>query len=110
MPSFSEHVRISQERTGRTFRDLHEWMDGRGTRLRDIAARHDIRNAARLLPVVLGRFGEPGAQEFLRHLEDDYRSHVTVRFWWRLAAGLRRARAIGLLKTLARECSARGTA
>ena len=85
MPSLGDHVRLSISRTGKGHHDLHEWMDGRNTRLRDIIARHNMLNVPRLLPVVEEQFGEEGAREFLHHLEDDYRAHLILRIWRRIA-------------------------
>lgn len=85
MPSFSEHVRLSIVRTGKSHLALHEWMDGRSTRVRDVIARHNFVNLPGLLPVVEKKFGRDGVREFLRHLEDDYRTHLVLKIWKKVA-------------------------
>jgi hypothetical protein len=71
MPGLREHCRISIERTGKDFSDLHKWMDepkekfGIGHR----GERHD----SSWMNYVSSRWGTDGVKEFLYHIEIDNR-------------------------------------
>jgi hypothetical protein len=71
MPDLKTHCEISLKRTGKEFRELHEWMDeprkelGRAHR----TERHDNT----YIDYVEERWGWEGVLEFLHHIAVDYR-------------------------------------
>lgn len=72
MPSVEKHLELSKERTGKTFKELHEWMDPRSADDRLIKERHDIVNIPQHIPYVRQTWGEEGVKEFLYHIKDDH--------------------------------------
>ena len=84
MPSLKGHIRRSLRRTGREFRELNEWMDGRTVPYRDRIDRHRISNIAKFSRTVEDMFGKEGLEEYLHHLKDDYNSHWILRIVKRL--------------------------
>ena len=70
MPPTNEHVKLSLKRTGKEYRELHEWMNEEYTR--GERSKHDILNIPRFLPIIKEKFGEEGIQEYLYHIKDDY--------------------------------------
>ena len=79
MPSIEKHIELSLKRTGREYREIHEWLDGNNISHDDIIARHDIVNIQKFLPVVEKRFGEDGVKEYLQHIKDDCDNNVFIR-------------------------------
>lgn len=79
MPSIEKHIELSLERTGKEYRQLHEWLDGKNVRYKDRVARHIISNIPKFTPVVEKKFGEEAVHEFLWHIEYDYKNNVLLR-------------------------------
>ena len=52
MPSIEKHIELSLERTGKEYKEIHEWMDGRGVSYKEIAARHRITIVPIFLPII----------------------------------------------------------
>lgn len=88
MPPTNEHVKLSLKRTGKDYKELHEWMNeeyARGER-----SKHDILNIPRFLPIIKEKFGENSIQEYLYHIKEDYEKSkaykivkilLKLRFW-----------------------------
>ncbi len=70
MPLIKEHVRRSKERTGKTYQELHEWMDSG-----EAKQRHDILRIPENLSTAKKKWGDEGASEFLHHLKDDIENY-----------------------------------
>jgi hypothetical protein len=70
MPNKKEHCRRSKERTGKTFEDLHEWMDGPQ---KELGVNHRTkRHDTSYIPEVKEKWGGTGVRELLRHIAEDY--------------------------------------
>ncbi len=71
MPNLEDHCKISVARTGRTYADLHSWMDKYckelGVRHRE--KRHDPADSE----YVRRRWGNEGVEEFHVHIIVDYK-------------------------------------
>ena len=71
MPDLKTHCKFSKERTGKEFRELHEWMDdGRKYLGRD----HRFeRHSGAYIDYVKETWGKEGVIEFLNHIIDDFK-------------------------------------
>jgi len=67
MPSIDKHAEISNQRTGRAFRDVHEWIDN--PQHKD--ERHDITKIPDNFQMFKEKYGEEAAREYVQHLADD---------------------------------------
>lgn len=65
-PLIKEHMERSRKRAGKSYQELHEWMDSG-----DAENRHDILNMPANLIYAKKKWGDEGASEFLHHLKDD---------------------------------------
>ncbi|MFW6137727.1 MAG: hypothetical protein ACOC7U_01005 [Spirochaetota bacterium] len=72
MPFLKKHIKLSLERTGKAHTEVHHWLDGRNVSIKEKIIRHKVSNIRRFLPVVIEKFGQEGAWEYLQHLRDDY--------------------------------------
>lgn len=70
MPPIEEHIKKSIERTGRDYRDIHEWVDDPEKK----AERHDLGRVLELGKTFEEKYGEEGAREYVQHLQDDLSS------------------------------------
>jgi len=71
MPSFTEHVRRSEERTGEGYRELNEWLDGDRVSLSQRLQRHfRFKTYSKYVQI---KWGENGLKEYRKHLNDDFR-------------------------------------
>ena len=68
MPKIDTHVQTSMEKTGREYREVHEWVDGDPEKK---AERHDIARLHDNGRVVEREFGKEGLEEYVRHIVDD---------------------------------------
>ncbi len=71
MPSFTEHVRRSVERTGEGYQELNEWLDGDQVSLLPRLQRHF--RFRRYSKYVQCKWGEDALKEYRNHLNDDFR-------------------------------------
>lgn len=72
MPPINEHVKLSLKRTGKDYRELHEWMEGIHSTKKEKEERHDIIKIPRFLSFIEEKFGKEGVQEYLCHIKEDY--------------------------------------
>jgi len=70
MPSFNEHLKHSEERTGQSYKELNEWLDGDDVALLQRLQRH-IR-ITKYSKYVHRQWGEEGLKEYRNHLSDDF--------------------------------------
>lgn len=70
MPSLDIHCKSSKERTGKSYRDLHKWMD-EGVKFLEKDRRFE-RHCTSYIPYVKETWGKEGIIEFLQHIIDDY--------------------------------------
>lgn len=73
MPNIDTHVAISLERTGREYREVHEWIDNPEHKL----AHHDLSRVAEFVREITALFGPDAADEYTRHLQEDVRLRFT---------------------------------
>jgi len=67
MPPVEKHSKISAERTGDDFRELHEWIDDPEKK----AERHDITKIHEYGKMIEEKYGEKALQEYILHIHDD---------------------------------------
>lgn len=69
MPSLREHIKLSKERTGKGYRELNEWLDGKGSGLVTRIDRH-VR-MSKHSKYVVEKWGKDGLEEYRSHVNDD---------------------------------------
>jgi hypothetical protein len=67
MPSIEKHVERSKQRTSRSHRKVHEWIDD--PQHKD--ERHDITKIPDTFQMFKEKYGEEAAREYVQHLADD---------------------------------------
>jgi len=72
MPSLEEHIEKSVLRTGKSWKELHEFLDGRGLSMIEKIRRHSIFSYSRNLSHIKKTFGDDGVEEYIHHLKEDY--------------------------------------
>jgi pyruvate-formate lyase-activating enzyme len=70
MPPVEKHLKISSERTGEDFRELHEWIDDPDKKVE----RHDITKIHEYGKMIEEKYGEKGLQEYIQHIHDDVKA------------------------------------
>jgi hypothetical protein len=68
MPPTDKHFKTSLERTGKDYREVHEWIDGDPEKK---AERHDITRIYEFGMIIEEKFGKEGVQEYIQHIHDD---------------------------------------
>ena len=67
MPSIEKHIEISKQRTNRSYREVHEWIDDPQHK----NERHDITRVLEFSRMFEEKHGEEAAREYVQHLADD---------------------------------------
>lgn len=67
MPLIEDHVKKSLARTGKGYKEIHEWIDDPDKKVE----RHDIGRMLEFSRMFEEKYGEEGAQEYVQHLTDD---------------------------------------
>jgi hypothetical protein len=67
MPSVPKHIEISKERTGKSYQEVHEWIDDPDHK----NERHDITRVLEFSRMFREKYGEEAAREYVQHLADD---------------------------------------
>jgi len=67
MPSIEKHIETSTKRTGKQYRQVHEWIDDPPYK----DERHDITRVLEFSRMFQDKYGEEAAQEYVQHLADD---------------------------------------
>tara|TARA_Y100000310_G_scaffold343510_1_gene451502 strand:+ start:5916 stop:6239 length:324 start_codon:yes stop_codon:yes gene_type:complete len=70
MPNLKIHCKSSKERTGKTYEDLHKWMDD-GQKYLEKDHRFE-RHSTSYIKFVMEKYGKEGVKEFLLHIIEDY--------------------------------------
>jgi len=78
MPDLSEHIAASLARTGKEYREVHEWIDNKDSKYE----RHDFGKVLVNADMFTEKYGREAAQEYVYHLVDDLKR----RFGKQLAA------------------------
>ncbi len=72
MPTIKDHFKLSLARTGKDYKELHEWIEGFHSTSEEKEDRHDILKIPRFLPFVRKEFGKGSVEEYLYHIKEDY--------------------------------------
>ncbi len=83
MPKLEEHISRSLQRTGKSFAEIHEYLDGNSLSVFEKIKRHSIISASRNFENIKRKFGKEGAEEYMQHLKEDYQK-FPLRFLWLL--------------------------
>jgi hypothetical protein len=67
MPDVAIHVQSSVKRTGKEYREVHEWIDNPPTKYE----RHDFSKVLENAGMFTEKYGEEAAQEYVQHLVED---------------------------------------
>jgi hypothetical protein len=87
MPPIKKHVEKSLARTGKEYREVHEWIDDPDKK----NERHDITKIPDTFQMFKEKYGEEGAREYVQHLSDDLKGrfgHVIEDFEAAMASAL----------------------
>lgn len=68
MPPINDHLKVSMERTGKDYREVHEWLDGDPEKK---AERHDITKIHEYGKTIEEKYGKEALQEYIQHIHDD---------------------------------------
>lgn len=71
MPPVPSHTRSSLERTGKEYKEVHEWLDMDPEKK---AERHDITKILEYGTMIEQKYGADARQEYIRHLHDDMKA------------------------------------
>ena len=67
MPPLEDHLASSIERTGKDYREIHEWIDHPELKYE----RHDFSKVLDTAAMFEEKYGREGAQEYVNHLVED---------------------------------------
>ena len=67
MPSIKKHMQASLDRTGKNYKEIHEWIDDPEKK----NERHDFTRVLEFAKMLTKQYGEEAAQEYVFHLSDD---------------------------------------
>jgi hypothetical protein len=73
MPPVPGHTKSSTERTGKEYKEVHEWLDLDPEKK---AERHDITKIVEHGTMIEQKYGVEARQEFIRHLHDEHEGEV----------------------------------
>lgn len=73
MPPVEKHIQISKERTGKEYREVHEWIDNDETKK---VERHDITKIPQHIREIELKCGEEGVREYVQHIHDDVKKRI----------------------------------
>ncbi|MBI5971408.1 MAG: hypothetical protein HY884_09680 [Deltaproteobacteria bacterium] len=71
MPPVNDHLKISMERTGKEYREVHEWLDADPAKK---AQRHDITKIHEYGQMIEEKYGTEAREEYIRHIHDDVKA------------------------------------
>jgi hypothetical protein len=74
MPPVPGHTKSSLERTGKEYKEVHEWLDMDPEKK---AERHDITKIYEYGKMIEEKYGLEGRNEYIRHLHDDVKAKFT---------------------------------
>ena len=67
MPPLNDHIASSLARTGKEYREVHEWIDHEELKYE----RHDFSKVLENAEMFRKEYGEEAAQEYVNHLVED---------------------------------------
>lgn len=71
MPPIEKHLKASIEKTGKDYKNVHEWLDGDPAKK---AERHDITKIYEYGKMIEEKYGKEALQEYIRHIHDDVKA------------------------------------
>ncbi len=71
MPPIVKHVKTSLDRTGKEYKEIHEWLDGDPEKK---AERHDITKMCEYGKIIEEKYGKEWLQEYIQHIHDDVKA------------------------------------
>lgn len=71
MPPTDVHIKTSIERTGKEYKEVHEWIDLDPEKK---AERHDITKIYEYGKMFEEKYGKEGLQEYIQHIHDDVKT------------------------------------
>lgn len=74
MPPIPGHTKSSLERTGKEYKEVHEWLDMDPDKK---VIRHDITKIHENGKRIEEQYGAEARQEYIRHLHDDMKAKFT---------------------------------
>lgn len=74
MPPVPGHIKASIERTGKEYKEIHEWLDADPEKK---AERHDMTRIYEFGATIEAQYGKEARDEYLRHLHDDIKAKFT---------------------------------
>jgi hypothetical protein len=74
MPPVPSHTKSSLERTGKEYKEVHEWLDLDPEKK---AERHDITKIHEYGAMIEQKYGAEARQEYVQHLHDDMKAKFT---------------------------------
>lgn len=72
MPPVAKHLKISLDRTGKEYREVHEWLDDTDPEVK--AKRHDVKKIGEYGSMISEQYGTEGLQEYIMHIQDDMKT------------------------------------
>ena len=81
MPKLEEHIKKSLERTGKEWRNVHEFLDGQHLSVLEKLRRHSPLVAVRNFGEIEKDSGQEGIREYVHHLKEDYRKFRLMVLW-----------------------------
>ncbi len=73
MPPLADHLASSLARTGKEYREVHEWIDHEELKYE----RHDFSKVLETAAMFREQYGEEAAQEYVNHLVEDLRARFS---------------------------------
>ncbi len=72
MPKVDVHLKESMERTGKEYRELHEWIDNPSLK----PEHHDLTKILLYAKEIEEKWGRESVQEFISHIQTDIKAQV----------------------------------
>ncbi|MCP4666510.1 MAG: hypothetical protein GY849_09085 [Deltaproteobacteria bacterium] len=70
MPPIEQHIQKSMERTGKDYKEIHEWIDDPEKKFE----RHDVTRILEFGKMFEEKYGEEAAKEYIQHIHDDLKA------------------------------------
>ncbi len=67
MPSYQKHLEISTQRTGKSYQEMHDWLDNHPQK----AERHSLDKLPENIGFVRSSWGDEAVVEYLQHIVED---------------------------------------
>lgn len=74
MPPTDKHFESSLKRTGKEYRDIHEWLDSDPDKT---AERHDITRIHEHGKIIEEQYGSEALAEYIEHVREDVHSKLS---------------------------------